>query len=67
MAFKWFTMGGEGDEMHFIVEDGFDVRRAMLGTMSEPELADAVVAQAQTEKWAATITAALNYVKPAHG
>ena len=61
MTFKWFAMGNSiGDKMYFIVEDNFDTAKAVRGEMSEDALGGAVVAQAQSEKWAATITAALN-------
>lgn len=61
--FKWFAMGTSeepDDPMFFIVPNEFDTARALTGGYTEEELGNAVIAQAQTEAWAAKITASLN-------
>lgn len=66
MNFKMFEFGSsESAPMFFIVAESVDVGHLMkqlaAGTVSEDELGQIVIAQAQNAQWANRIVAALNF------
>jgi hypothetical protein len=61
MRVKWVEVGNsECGPQYFVVPHDADVSPAALARLSEDQLGDIVICQAQTSEWAMTIVSAMN-------